>query len=306
LQTVFVTRWSAFKDLVRSIAREVEQDHIALVAGGVAFFGFLAMFPMFAAVIAIYGLVFDAHEVEQQMTQLDGMMPSEAHTLLSNQLARLAETAPTSLSLGMVAALLFALWSASKGSRGVIKAINVAYDESETRGMLKLNLVSLLLTGGSIVFFMIAIALAAGVPGVMSWLGIDASSRAAWIAYARWPVLLLVVLVAVSALYAIAPDRDKSRRRRFFTPGSLVASVGLVLASACFSAYVSRFGDYNEVYGSLGAVAVFMLWLYIASFVVLVGAEVDAELQQSTSAVYGIRQGQRGHGGAEPLTGSRS
>ncbi len=290
-------RLSSLLRLPRSVAREVERDHLALLAAGVAFFGFLALFPMFAALVAIYGLVFDPTEVERQMGQLRGVMPGEAHTLMAQQLSRLADEAPRSLSIGMVVALLFALWSASKGSRGIIKAINVTFDQEETRGFVRLNLVSLLLTAGGIVFFMVVIALAAFLPSALQWAGLG-EERHGWIALARWPVLLVIVTVAVSAVYALAPDRQGRPRRRFVTAGSVLASLGLVIASAFFSLYVSRFGDYNEVYGSLGAVAVFLLWLYIAAFVVLLGAEVDAEIERHPQWVG------RAPSGSEPLSGS--
>ena len=273
-------RRSALVQLLRSVGREVERDQLTLVAAGVAFFGFLAMFPLFAALVAIYGLVFDPTEVERQMNQLHGVMPGEAHTLISEQLARLADEAPSSLSIGVVIALVVALWSASKGSSGIIKAINIAFDAEETRGFVKLNVVSLLLTLGSVVFVMLAVALAAGIPAVLRWVGLDTGGHG-WIAFMRWPLLMLVVLVAVSAVYAFAPDRAGRPRRRLVTAGSMLASVGLVVASAFFSLYVSRFGDYNEVYGSLGAVAVFLLWLYITALVVLLGAELDAELERA-------------------------
>jgi membrane protein len=285
-------RWSRSKELLRSIHEEMERDHLALVAAGVAFFGFLALFPAFAALIAIYGLLFDPAHVQEQMAQLDQLLPADARTLIGDQLSRLADAAPTSLSVGMAIALLVALWSATKGTRGVIRAINVAYDATETRGFVRLNLVALLLTAGGIAFFMVAVALSAGVPAVLGWVGLEGVGRA-WVHYGRWPLLLLVVLVAVSALYAIAPNRDASERRRLVTPGVLLATFGLVGASALFSLYVSRFGDYNEIYGSLGAVAVFMLWLYLASFVVLLGAEIDAVLEAETGTEQGAENASR-------------
>jgi membrane protein len=266
--------------VVRQVAQEVERDALDLVAGGVAFFAFLAVFPALAALIATYGLVFDATHVETQVGMLDGLLPGSARALVSEQLRRLTQSTPDALSASALVGLAVAIWSANKGSRGVIRAINVAQDREETRGVIRLHLVALLVTAGAIVFLVTTLALAAGVPAVLAFAGLDAVA-AAWVDYGRWPVLLVVVMSALATVYAIAPSRTPHWPR--VTPGTIVATVALLAASGAFSAYVARFGQYRELYGSVGAVAVFLLWLYIASFVVLLGAEVDAVLQRAKS-----------------------
>jgi membrane protein len=180
-----------------------------------------------------------------------------------------------------VVALVLALWSASKGTRGVVEAINVAYDQREQRGVVKRYLVGLGLTVGSIVFVLVVVALVAGVPAVLAFAGLDLDTTTL-LRWARWPVLLGLLVVAVAAVYYVAPDRE-SPKWQWLTPGSALASLGLLAASGLFSLYVTRFGDYNEVYGSVGAVAVFMLWLYIASFMVLLGAELNSALEQQVA-----------------------
>lgn len=270
--------WSAWKGALRAVVHQITKDQLVLVSAGVAFFGFLALFPGFAALIAAYGLLFDPAHVEQQMDQLQGLLPVEAHSLVAEQLTRLAAAAPDSLSLGALIALTVAMWSATKGSRGVILAVNLAYEEEETRSIVRLYLVSLLLTAGSIVFFVLTIALAAGVPAMLDHMGLDRVANV-WVDYGRWPLLVVVMLFAMAVVYAVAPNR-KVPRWRWITPGSVLATAALLAASGAFSLYVSNFGSYNEIYGSIGAVAVFLLWLYIASFVVLVGAELNAELER--------------------------
>ncbi|MCX4245398.1 YihY/virulence factor BrkB family protein [Paraliomyxa miuraensis] len=273
---------SVWKDTLRAVVRELTKDQLVLVAAGVAFFAFLALFPALAATVALYGLLFDPVHVQLQMKQLEGLVPTSAHALVTEQLERLAAATPDSLSLGAIVALGVAIWSATKGSRGIIQAINLAYDRQETRGMVRLYLISLVLTMGSIVVFIVIIALAAGVPAMLDRLGLDAVANAA-VSYGRWPLLLLVMLSFTAVVYVIAPNR-KPLRWRWITPGSVLATAGLLVASGSFSLYVSNFGSYNEIYGSIGAVAVFMLWLYIASFVVLVGAELNAELERRVSS----------------------
>jgi membrane protein len=260
----------------------MDEDHLTLVAGGVAFFGFLSVFPALAALIATYGLVFDPAEVTEQVDQLQGFVPVGALELLEEQLGRLSDAATGSLSWSAVLALLLALWSASKGSRGIVEAINVAYDQHDSRGIVRLYLISLGMTIGSIVFVVVAIALVAGVPAVLAFAGLDIDATA-WIRVARWPALLVILLLAIAAVYYVAPDR-KTPKWQWVTPGSLLATLALLAASGLFSLYVTRFGDYNEVYGSLGAVAVFLLWLYIGSFVVLLGAELNAALERQVAA----------------------
>lgn len=267
--------------MLRQVYREMDEDHLSLVAGGVAFFGFLALFPALAAFIATYGLLLDPAEVSQQVAQLQGVVPPAVLDLVKEQLERLTAAGSGSLSWGAALALVLALWSASKGTRGLIEAINVAYDRKEQRGLVKLYLVGLALTLGTIVFVAIAIALVAGVPALLAFAGLELD-ESRWLRWARWPVLLVLVLLAVAATYYVAPNRE-TPKWQWVTPGSLLAAAGLVAASGVFSLYVTRFGDYDEVYGSVGAVAVFLLWLYLGSFVVLLGAELNAALEQQVA-----------------------
>lgn len=281
----------------------MDEDHISLVAGGVAFFGFLALFPALAAFIATYGLVFDPSEVAQQVAQLEGLVPPAVLELVEEQLERLTAAGSTSLSWGAVVALVLALWSASKGTRGVIEAINVAYDRQEQRGLVKLYLVGLGLTLGTIVFVAIAIALVAGVPALLAFAGFELD-EGLWLRWARWPVLLVLVLLGIAATYHVAPNRD-TPRWQWVTPGSLLAAAGLLAASGVFSLYVTSFGDYDEVYGSVGAVAIFLLWLYIGSFVVLLGAELNAAVEQQVAeAAPSGRPEATDGGGSQPRVGA--
>jgi membrane protein len=267
--------------VLRQVWREMDEDHLTLVAGGVAFFGFLALFPALAALIATYGLLSDPSEVSNVVGSLQGVVPPAVLDVLEDQLHRLTSAASESLSWGAVIAFVLALWSASKGTRGVMEAINVAYDEREKRGFVKRYLVGLGLTVGSILFVLVAIALVAGVPAVLAFAGLDVDTGEL-LRWLRWPVLLGLLVIAIAAVYYVAPDRE-SPRWQWLTPGSALASLGLLGASGLFSLYVTRFSDYNEVYGSVGAVAVLLLWLYIASFVILLGAELNAAVEQQVA-----------------------
>lgn len=270
--------WLAWKGALRNVGNELTKDDVVLVAAGVAFFGFLSLFPALAAIVALYGLLFDPVNVQTQMEQLEGLLPTSARSVLASRLEQLAAAAPDSLSLGVIVALMVATWSATKGTRGIVLAINLAYGETETRGLVRRYLLSFALTAGSILVFLITITLAAVVPVVLDHLGLDRFANAA-VSFGRWPVLVLVMLFSIAVLYATAPNR-KCPRWWWVLPGSVLSTIALLVASGLFSLYVSNFGSYNEIYGSIGAVAVFMLWLYLGAFVVLAGAELNAELEQ--------------------------
>lgn len=263
---------------VKRVKTEITTDHLSVVSGGVAYFGFLAIFPALAALIALYGLWFDPAEVKNQIDQLSGVVPPRAISLIEDQLVRLSAAASSTLSWSAVIAIVVALWSANKGSRALIDATNLAYDERETRSWFRMTGVSLSLTLGAIVSFIILVALIAVVPAYLPFadrLG-GVFSVLSWL---RWPLLAALVLFALAVVYRVAPDR-KPPRWNWVTPGSILATLLLVAASAGLSFYVSNFGNFDKTYGSFGAVAILMLWMYVSAFVVLLGAELNHELER--------------------------
>jgi membrane protein len=266
--------------ILRRVMAEVKEDNVTLLAAGVAFYAMLAIFPAIIAVVTVYGLVADPNQVEAQVSEFAKSLPAGADQLLTEQLQNVASAGRQSLSIGLAVSLLAVLWTASGGVQGLVKGLNIVYDERETRGFLKLRGLSLLLTLGAILVAVIALALVAVFPAVIDNLGLGQAGELA-ASIARWVVLALVVLLALAVVYRYAPDRENPRWR-WVSWGVVVALVLWLLGSFGFSWYVDNFGKYNQTYGALAAVIILLLWLFLSTFAVLLGAELDAEIERQT------------------------
>ena len=267
--------------ILRRAMAEVKEDNVTLLAAGVAFYAMLAIFPAIIAVVTVYGLVADPNQVEAQVSEFAKSLPAGADQLLTEQLQNVVSAGRQSLSIGLVVSLAAVLWTASGGVQGLVKGLNIVYDEKETRGFLKLRGLSLLLTLGAILVAVIALALIAVFPAVIDNLGLGRAGELA-ASIARWIVLALLVLVALAVVYRSAPDRANPRWR-WVSWGAVVALVLWLLGSIGFSWYVDNFGKYNQTYGALASVIILLLWLYLSAFAVLLGAEFDAEIERQTA-----------------------
>jgi membrane protein len=267
--------------ILRRVKAEVKEDNVTLLAAGIAFYAMLAIFPAIIAVVTVYGMVADPNQVETQVGEFAKSLPSGADELLTEQLRNVTQAGRQSLSIGLAVSLLAVLWSASGGVQGLVKGLNLVYDERESRGFLKLRGLSLLLTLGAIVVAVVALALITVFPAVIDDLGLGQAGELA-ASVARWVVLALLVLVALAVVYRLAPDRA-SPRWRWVSWGAVVALVVWLLGSVGFSWYVDNFGKYNQTYGALAAVIVLLLWLFLSAFAVLLGAELDAETERQTA-----------------------
>lgn len=267
--------------VVKRAWKEAKSDQVPLLAAGVAFYSFLALFPAMIAAVMLYGLVRDPADVQRQVDELSATLPSDAASLLTTQLEALTTTSSSSLGLGLIISLVLALWSASGGVGNVMTAVNLAYDEEETRGFVKRKLLALGLTLGAIVFVVVAVGMVAVAPAVLDNL-VGAGPLRWTLEAARWLGLLVAMSAALGILYKLAPDRD-APKFRWVSIGSVVATVLWLLASLGFSLYVDNFGSYNKTYGALAGVVVLLLWLWLTMYVVLLGAEVNAEAEQQTA-----------------------
>ncbi len=270
-----------WKAVLLRVKDEISADRISAVAGSVAFFGVLAIFPALIALISVYGLIADPVDVKTQVAGWSGMLPGSARDLIVEQLGALVATSETTLGFGVAAAVLGALWSASSGMSAVMEAINIAYDEEETRGFVRLRLEAIQLTFGALVILALSFGLLTALPMVFEHFGLDQMGRQA-VSIARWPLMGFLVMFWLSVLYRRGPDRTEPKWR-WVTWGAFLATVLWLAATGLFSFYVTRFGSYNETYGTIGGVIVFMLWLYISAFVVLLGAELNSELENQTA-----------------------
>lgn len=270
-----------WRDIALRIKDQLDRDNVSVVAAGVAFYTLLAIVPALAAVVSIYGLVADPADVQAQLESVSHLLPQEAQGIISEQVQRIAASSGGALGLGAVAGLLLTLWSASKGMKTLITALNIVYDEQEQRGFIKLNLIALGLTLGAVVFLVVALGLIVALPAVLDSLGLGETLRSL-VAWLRWPPLLLGVIVALALIYRYGPSRDPARWR-WVNWGAVAATVLWLAGSVAFSIYVRNFGSYNETYGSLGAVVILLMWFYLTAYVVLLGAEINAEMEHQTA-----------------------
>jgi membrane protein len=270
-----------WKDIGLRVFHDVSENNIVSVAAGVTFYVLLAIFPAVAALVSCYGLVADVATINEHLQSLQGVIPSGALDIIGEQVKRIAAKGDTTLGLTFFTGILLSLWSANGGMKAVFSALNIVYEERETRSFVWLNLRSLAFTAGALLFIILALVGIVVVPAAINIVGL--SSEAWYIALLRWPVLLAAVLGGLALLYRYGPSRD-APRWRWVTWGSAVAAVGWLATSLGFSWYVANFGKYNETYGSLGAVIGFMTWIWISTTIVLIGAEINAEMEHQTEA----------------------
>ncbi|CAO3428602.1 YihY/virulence factor BrkB family protein [Azospirillum doebereinerae] len=273
---------AGWKDILLRTWEEQSKDNVSMLAAGVAYYGLLAIFPAIAAMVSLYGLVADASVIESQVGQMAGLLPPEAMSIITDQARKVASAPSQGLGFGVIFGLLLTLWSASRGTNSLVAALNVAYGEEERRGFFTLAVLSLTLTLAGLVFIILTLVLIVAVPAVIAIVGLE-DTVIGWAAsLARWPILALAVMGVLAVLYRYAPDR-REPKWRWVSWGSAIATVVWLLGSAGFSLYVSHFGSYNETYGSVGAVVVLLLWFNLSSYVVLLGAELNAEIEHQTA-----------------------
>jgi membrane protein len=273
---------AGWKDVALRTWRESAKDNVGIVAAGVAFYGFLALVPLLGATVLTYGMVAEPQSVIKHMQSLTAVMPADIAELIGGQLMNVVQTSGGKKGLGLLLALAIALWGARNAAGSIITALNIAYEEEEKRGFIKVTLITLAMTAVAVLIALSAVA-AAAVLGYLHTFFPNSSPAA----LALWKVVTYVVLAlaataAVAALYRHGPSRDKPRWT-WITPGSALAALGWLLLTLGFGFYVANFGNYNATYGSLGAVVVLLTWMYLSSYVLLFGAEMNSELEHQTA-----------------------
>ncbi len=258
---------------------EATHDNISLIAAGVAFYGFLALVPLLAALVLAYGLVVDPADVARHMHAVTAMVPADAAKLIDQQLDDIVRTAATKKGFGLLVALLLSLYGAMKGAGAVVTALNVAYEVDDRRGFIKTTLVAAGVTVGA-VGVAIGGLLATSVTGFAHDLAARWSPLAATaVTVASWFGAAALASLAVAALYRYAPDR-RDPAWAWLSPGAIVATLGWIVMTAGFGFYAAHFGNYNATYGALGAVVVLLMWLYLSAYILLLGAELNAEVEK--------------------------
>lgn len=269
---------SGWKDIALRLKDRFGEDHVSLAAAGVAFFGFVAMVPLMAAGVSIYGLLADPDNVTSLVDRIDGSVPQEVAALIKQQLESVTESSSSALGIGVVIGIVLSLWSASSAFTNLIEAVNIAYNEDPDnrpfqvkRGLaLGLTVGFLVLLGAVGVILAVASSLSSG--GSVGWL---------WQIVA-WTAIAVLMSFGIAVLYRYAPDRSDARWQ-WVSYGAALALIGWLAVSVGFRFYASRFGSYNETYGSLAAIVIMLFWLYLSAIVIIGGAMINAEIEHQTA-----------------------
>jgi membrane protein len=271
-----------WKDVLVRAFKASSEDSIGLVAAGVSFYVFLALVPLLGATVLTYGLVASIQSVNAHIARIVALLPGQSGQLIADQLVSVVQSSSSKKGIGLAIALAFALFGARNAAGSAINALNIAYEEEEKRGFLKLNLLALALTATAVVATVFAML---GI-GAMSFLGLalpKASATARMFSHVvAYLILAVVGATAAALLYRFAPSRDEARWR-WLTPGSILFAIAWVAPTLGFSIYVRRFGSYGATYGSLSAVVVLLTWLYLSAYALLFGAELNSELEHQTA-----------------------
>jgi membrane protein len=285
---------------------ESNRDNLSVVAAGCAFFALFAIFPALSALISLYGLTADPAAVEQRFGMLSSVLPTQAYDLVIEQIHRISAASGGALGWSLAVSLGVALWSANAGTQAMMAALNIAYEEPERRSLFQYYLNAFTFTIIGILGGVVMLLAILYVPILFAFTGYSPRAFELVVGGVRWPFLALFVLFLLALLYRYGPCR-RSAKWHWVSVGSLFAMVVWLIASAAFSLYVLNFANYDRLYGSLGAVIILLFWLYISFYIVLLGAEINAELElqtaKDTTAAQPRPMGQRGAFVADHVAG---
>ncbi|MET4476513.1 YihY/virulence factor BrkB family protein [Bradyrhizobium sp. F1.13.3] len=269
-----------WKDILLRVYANISKHRVLALAAGMTYYSILAIFPAIAALVAVYGLFADPTSMTRHLDQLGGFLPGGAVDVAREQLTRVSSKGSHTLGITFAIGLGTSLWSANAAMKSLFDTLNIVHGEDEKRGFVKLNAVSLGFTLGGIVFVIAALGSIVVLPVILSYVGLSAAGDLL-LRIGRWPAMFLILTLALAVIYRYGPSRETARWR-WVTWGSAIAALLWIGVSGAFSWYAANFGKFNETYGSLGAIIGFMTWLWISAIVVLVGAEIDAEMEHQT------------------------
>ncbi|MEP9403392.1 YihY/virulence factor BrkB family protein [Sphingomonas sp. VNH70] len=274
--------WPAWKAIFGRVYVMVGYHNLTLMAAGVAFYAFLSIVPMLGAIVMTYGLVADTATVARHMQTIFELVPADAARLISDQLIAVVTTASRQAGLGLVVALLLAIYGAMRAASAIIQALNVIYEEEDERSIITTTLLSAMITVAAIVAVLVGIVSA----GVLTWLqgavAFLGTPGAVLIQIATWAVAGAITSAGIAFAYRYGPDRARARWR-WLSVGSVAATILWLLATIGFGFYAANFANYNATYGALGAVVVLLMWLFVSSLAILIGAEINAEAERQTA-----------------------
>lgn len=273
--------WRGWKDIFVRTYQESMDDRLFLLAASVVFYAMLALFPAIAAGVSSYALFADASMIGKHLAIASDIIPQGALELLQGEIGRIASKSDGRLTFGFLTGLAIALWSANAGMKAIFDALNVIYDEEEKRGLIWLNVESLFFTMCAIACLVLALGAVVVFPLFLATFGLSSMDEPL-IGILRWPAMFLLVLFGVSVLYRYGPSRSRAKWR-WISVGSVFAALAWLAVSSLFSFYLANFANYNATYGALGAVVGVMMWMWLSTVVVLIGAELNAEIEHQTA-----------------------
>ena len=272
---------TGWKDIRWRVYANIGDHRILALAAGMTYYSILAIFPALAALVAIYGIFTDAGSIAKHLDDISGFVPGGAIDVAREQLTRVSSISDRALGLTFLLGLVISLWSANAAMKSLFDTLNIVYGEREKRGFFRLNAISLSFTIAGIVFVLSALAAVVAVPVLLNYLHLSNFSDLL-IRIVRWPAMFIALALAIACIYRFGPSRA-APRWHWISWGSSAAALLWLGASALFSWYAANFGTFNETYGSLGAVVGFMTWLWISAIVILLGAELNAEMEHQTA-----------------------
>ena len=267
-------------DIGKRVWHEMKIDHVQIVSAGVGFYFFLSIFPTIVAAISIYSLVLEPSQIQEQVSRLNLVMPDQAYGMITDFLRPILEQSKKEIGWGLFVSVMISIWSANKGTSALFQGINIAYDEIDNRGIIKKNLLTLLFTLAGLVIGLLSLLIVIFFPLLIDDIGLPAQIEKA-LTWLRWVILGFILIFTLSVVYKIAPNR-RSPRFRWVSWGAIIGTILWLGGSMLFSWYVSNFGSYADLYGSFAAVAILLLWLFLTSFIILIGAEINSEMEHQT------------------------
>jgi len=271
-----------WKEIVLRTFKEGAKDNIALVAAGVAFYAFLAIVPLMGATVLTYGFIARPEAVLKDVQSLTAIAPPDVARTIGDMLLGVVKSSGSKKGLGILAALAVAVWGARNAAGSIMVALNIAYEEEEQRGLVERTLTALAMTVGLVLLGLVAIVAMSALHYVQQlWPG--SSATAALVGRVlTYPVLAVGAAATAATIYRYGPSRAKAKWS-WLTPGSIFSAVGWLVTTVVFSLYVTRFGNYNATYGSLGGVVALLTWIYLSSYIFLFGAELNSEVEHQTA-----------------------
>jgi membrane protein len=267
-------------DILVRVNQQMSDDNLDIVAAGISFYIFLAVFPALGALVSIYGLLVTPATVQSQVAQMAGFLPPEASQLINQILSQVVSRSGQSLGLGLIVSIVLGLWSANNGTKALIKGLNISYDQRENRNFFVLTGTSLLFTLCAVLVVMISLAFVIGLPIALNAITLPQIFKTV-VSLSRWPILALITLLGLAITYRYAPARENAKWR-WVTWGAALATIIWLAGSFGFSFYVEHFGNYNATYGSVAAVVILLFWFLLSSYAILLGAEINAETERQT------------------------